>query len=57
MSAGAHQTNCYGLDSGSLRLPTTQDLVDFLKLGDALDTVGLGAGRSRWTCPSTCSTS
>ena len=40
MSAGAHQTNCYGLDSGSLRLPTTQDLVDFLKLGDALDTVG-----------------
>jgi trimethylamine--corrinoid protein Co-methyltransferase len=40
MSAGAHQTNCYGLDSGSLRLPTTQDLIDFLKLGDALDTVG-----------------
>ncbi len=40
MSAGAHQTNCYGLDSGSLRPPTTQDLIDFLKLGDALDTVG-----------------
>lgn len=40
MSAGAHQTNCYGLDTGRLRLPTTQDLVDFLKLGDALDTVG-----------------
>ena len=40
MSAGAHQTNCYGLDTGQLRLPTTQDLVDFLKLGDALDTVG-----------------
>jgi trimethylamine--corrinoid protein Co-methyltransferase len=40
MSAGAHQTNCYGLDSGKLRLPTTGDLIDFLKLGDALDTVG-----------------
>jgi len=40
MSAGAHQTNCYGLDSGTLRPPTTQDLIGFLKLGDALDTVG-----------------
>jgi trimethylamine--corrinoid protein Co-methyltransferase len=40
MSAGAHQTNCYGLDTGRLRPPTTQDLIDFLKLGDALDTVG-----------------
>lgn len=40
ISAGAHQTNCYGLDTGKLRPPTTQDLIDFLKLGDALNTVG-----------------
>jgi trimethylamine:corrinoid methyltransferase-like protein len=40
MSAGAHQTSFYDWDTGELRPPSTDDLVDLIKLGDALDTVG-----------------
>jgi trimethylamine--corrinoid protein Co-methyltransferase len=40
ISAGAHQTALYDWDTGKLREPTTADLVDLIKLGDALDTVG-----------------
>jgi len=40
ISAGAHQTSYYDLDTGQLRSPTSEDLVDLIKLGDALDTVG-----------------
>lgn len=40
IDAGAHQTIYSDLDTGELRPPTTQDLIDMTKLGDALDTVG-----------------
>jgi trimethylamine--corrinoid protein Co-methyltransferase len=40
IDAGAHQTNCYDLATKEVRQTTEQDLVDFTKLGDALDTVG-----------------
>ena len=40
ISAGAHQTAFYDWDTGKLREPTANDLVDLIKLGDALDTVG-----------------
>ena len=40
ISAGAHQTACYDLDTGELRQATQRDLRAFLKLGDALATVG-----------------
>ncbi len=40
ISAGAHQTAFYDWDSGKLREATSRDLVDLIKLGDALDTVG-----------------
>jgi trimethylamine--corrinoid protein Co-methyltransferase len=40
IEAGAHQTAYYDLDTGRLREPGTQDLIDLIKLGDALDTVG-----------------
>jgi trimethylamine--corrinoid protein Co-methyltransferase len=40
ISAGAHQTKVYDLDTGELRETTLKDLVDLVKLGDALDTVG-----------------
>jgi len=40
VSAGAHQTNVADLETGKLREPTTQDLIDLIRLGDALDTVG-----------------
>lgn len=40
ISAGAHQTAFYDWDTGKLREPTSKDLVDLIKLGDALDTVG-----------------
>ena len=41
ISAGAHQTACYDLDNiGRLKEAETKDLINFIKLGDALDTVG-----------------
>lgn len=40
ISAGAHQTAFYDWDTGKLREPTSKDLLDLIKLGDALDTVG-----------------
>ena len=40
IDAGAHQTSYYDLDTRSLREPTTKDLIDLTKLGDALNTVG-----------------
>lgn len=40
IDAGAHQTTYCDLKTGKLRPPTTQDLIDMTKLGDALDTVG-----------------
>lgn len=40
VDAGAHQTLYYDMDTRKLRPPTTQDLIDLTKLGDALDTVG-----------------
>ncbi len=40
ISAGAHQTSFYDWDTGELRPPSSNDLVDLIKLGDALDTVG-----------------
>ncbi len=40
VSAGAHQTACYDLDSGKIRETNSEDLLKFIKLGDALDTVG-----------------
>jgi trimethylamine--corrinoid protein Co-methyltransferase len=40
MSAGAHQTACYDLDTGKLKQASADDLVKFIKLGDALNTVG-----------------
>ena len=40
IDAGAHQTTYCDLNTGEFRPPTTQDLIDMTKLGDALDTVG-----------------
>ncbi len=40
VSAGAHQTNFFDLDTGKVRQTTLKDLIDLIKLGDALDTVG-----------------
>lgn len=40
ISAGAHQTACYDLDTGKLRESNSKDLINFIKLGDALNTVG-----------------
>jgi trimethylamine--corrinoid protein Co-methyltransferase len=40
IDAGAHQTAYYDLDTKILREPTTKDLIDMTKLGDALNTVG-----------------
>ncbi len=40
MSAGAHQTKFFDLDTGKIRETTLEDLVALIKLGDALDTVG-----------------
>jgi trimethylamine--corrinoid protein Co-methyltransferase len=40
VSAGAHQTKLFDLDTGVIRDTTLNDLVDMIKLGDALDTVG-----------------
>ncbi len=40
VDAGAHQTSLYDLDTGKLRPPSAQDLIDLTKLGDALETVG-----------------
>ncbi|MCL5073135.1 MAG: trimethylamine methyltransferase family protein [Actinobacteria bacterium] len=41
ISAGAHQTACYDLNNiGRIKEAETKDLIDFIKLGDALDTVG-----------------
>jgi trimethylamine--corrinoid protein Co-methyltransferase len=40
IDAGAHQTNYYDLGTKKVRHPTTLDLIDLTKLGDALDTVG-----------------
>lgn len=41
ISAGAHQTACYDLDNmGKIKEAETDDLIKFIKLGDALDTVG-----------------
>lgn len=40
IDAGAHQTSYYDLDTYKLRAPTSEDLIDLIKLGDALDTVG-----------------
>ncbi len=40
ISAGAHQTKIFDLDTGKIRETTLNDLIDMIKLGDALDTVG-----------------
>ena len=40
VSAGAHQTKLFDLDSAVIRDATLSDLVDMIKLGDALNTVG-----------------
>jgi trimethylamine--corrinoid protein Co-methyltransferase len=41
ISAGAHQTACYDLNNmGRIKEADSTDLVNFIKLGDALDTVG-----------------
>ena len=40
VSAGAHQTNFFDLNTGKIRQTTLNDLIDLIKLGDALDTVG-----------------
>ncbi len=40
VDAGAHQTLYYDLDSRQIRPPTTQDLIELTKLGDAFDMVG-----------------
>lgn len=40
IDAGAHQTTCYDLDTKRLRASTEKDLIDLIKLGDSLDTVG-----------------
>ena len=43
VDAGAHQTSYYDLTTKKFRKPTTQDLIDTTKLGDALNTVGSAA--------------
>jgi len=40
ISAGAHQMNIIDSDTGKVRKTTLKDLIDLIKLGDALDTVG-----------------
>ncbi len=40
VSAGAHQTKLFDLDTGKVREATLNDLVDMIKLGDSFDTVG-----------------
>ena len=40
ISAGAHQTKIFDLETGILREAKLSDLVDMIKLGDALDTIG-----------------
>lgn len=40
ISAGAHQTKYFDLDTRKIRETTLKDLVDLIKLGDSLDTVG-----------------
>jgi trimethylamine--corrinoid protein Co-methyltransferase len=40
VSAGAHQTKLFDLDTGKIRDATLNDLVDMIKLGDSYDTVG-----------------
>ena len=40
ISAGAHQTKIFDLETRVLREAKLSDLVDMIKLGDALDTVG-----------------
>jgi len=40
ISAGAHQTKLFDLNTGKIRNTTLKDLEDLIKLGDALDTVG-----------------
>ena len=40
ISAGAHQTKFFDLDTGKIRETTLSDLIDLIKLGDALNTVG-----------------
>jgi trimethylamine:corrinoid methyltransferase-like protein len=40
ISAGAHQTKIFDLETRKIRETGMQDLVDMIKLGDALDTVG-----------------
>ncbi|UCB46804.1 MAG: trimethylamine methyltransferase family protein [Spirochaetota bacterium] len=40
VSAGAHQTNLFDLNTGKIRQSTLKDLIDLIKLSDALDTVG-----------------
>lgn len=40
VSAGAHQTACYDLDTEKIRETNSEDLLKFIKLGDALNTSG-----------------
>lgn len=40
ISAGAHQTKIFDLETKKVRETRMQDLIDMIKLGDALDTVG-----------------
>lgn len=40
ISAGAHQTKIVDMDTGKIRETTHRDLVEMIKIGDALDTVG-----------------
>ena len=40
VSAGAHQTKIFDLETRKVRETTMQDLIKMIKLGDALDTVG-----------------
>ena len=40
ISAGAHQPKVHDLETGEMRESTLQDLVDLIRIGDALDTVG-----------------
>jgi trimethylamine--corrinoid protein Co-methyltransferase len=40
ISAGAHQPKMHDLETGVLRDTTLKDLIELIKIGDALDTVG-----------------
>ena len=40
ISAGAHQTKIFDLETRKIRETSLHDLIDMIKLGDALDTVG-----------------